>query len=190
MLLIFKEALNIMVKRIAKALGTQACSIFLLDIKKMENMFLTATQGLNPLAVGKVRIPLNEGLIGLVGEREEPINIDECLKSPAFFAYSEVKEENYKAFLGTPLIYHRQVLGVLIVQQQEPRRYDEAEEAFLVTLATQLAAIIAHAEATGMVAKLFDSHGKNKKEETIYSGIPSAAGVGIGLAVTVYPLWI
>ena len=149
----FRDALNIMVQRIANALSTQACSIFLLDRQHGEYV-LGATQGLNPSAVGKIRVPLNKGLIGLVGEREEPINVDDATKHPRYFHVEEAKEESYRAFLGTPIIYHRQVLGVLIVQQQEPRRYDESEEAFLVTLATQLASIIAHAESTGALNEL------------------------------------
>lgn len=182
----FKEALNILVKRVAWALDTQACSVFLLDHRRGEYV-LVATKGLNPQAVNKVRIPMTQGLIGYVGEREEPINIDDASKHPRFLHVAEVKEEQYKAFLGTPLIYHRQVLGVLIVQQQEPRRYDESEEAFLVTLAAQLSAIIAHAEATGGVANLFDTK-KTVTDEATYSGIPSVPGVGIGVGVVVYPL--
>lgn len=181
----FREALNIMVKRIARALDTQACSVFLLDRKRGEYV-LMATQGLNSKAIGKIRIPMTQGLIGLVGEREEPINIDNAPKHPRFLHVADAEEEEYKAFLGTPLIYHRQILGVLIVQQQEPRYYDASEEAFLVTIAAQLAVIIAHAEATGAIANLFDPR-KSKTEETTYSGIPGVPGVGIGKGIVVYP---
>jgi phosphotransferase system enzyme I (PtsP) len=182
----FEDALNIMVKRIANALATQACSVFLLDRHHQEYV-LVATQGLNPAAVSKVRVPINKGLIGLVGEREEPINIDDATKHPRFLQVDEIGEQDYRAFLGTPVIYHRQVLGVLIVQQEDPRRYDEAEEAFLVTLATQLAAIIAHAEATGALAELLQSSSKEKKHDLVYAGVPGALGIGMGRGVVVYP---
>jgi phosphotransferase system enzyme I (PtsP) len=182
----FNEALNIMVQRVAKALDSQACSIFLLD--RVHNEYvLIATQGLNPQAVGKVRVPVHLGLIGLVGEREEPVNLDDASKHPRFLQVAEIGEEIYKAFLGAPIIYHRQVLGVLIVQQYEPRRYDDAEEAFLATLATQLAAVIAHAEAVGDVEKLYASS-QEKLSGTVYSGIPSAPGIGMGVGVVVCPL--
>src|SRR5579885_1956490 len=180
----FSEALDIMVQRIANALATQACSIFLLDRHHGEYV-LVATQGLNPDAVGKIRVPINKGLIGLVGEREEPVNIDDASEHPRFLRVAEVKEEAYRAFLGTPVIYHRQVLGVLIVQQEEPRRYDESEEAFLVTLATQLATIIAHAEATGALSDLLESS-KEVRHDHVYSGMPGAPGIGIGKGVVVY----
>jgi phosphotransferase system enzyme I (PtsP) len=182
----FKDALNIMVKRVAQALNSQSCSIFLLDRRTGEYV-LTATKGLNPQAVGKVRVPPNQGLISLVAEREEPVNISDASQHPRFLHISLVQEEAYKAFLGAPIIYHRQILGVIMVQQYEPRRYDESEEAFLVTLAAQLAATIAHAEATGAIDKLFNIQ-PNKNGEMTYSGIPSSPGVAIGTGVVVYPL--
>lgn len=181
----FRDALHIMVTRVALALDTQACSVFLLDRRRGEYVLL-ATKGLNPSAIEKVRIPMTQGLIGYIGEREEPINIDDASKHPRFLHVPEVEEGAYKAFLGTPLIYHRQVLGVLIVQQHEPRRYDESEEAFLITLAAQLAVIIAHAEATGELAALF-SGPKSTTSEATYSGIPSVPGVAIGTGVVISP---
>lgn len=179
----FEEALGILVNRIAHALATQACSIFLLDRTRGEYV-LVATQGLNPHAVKKIRIPINKGLIGFVGEREEPINIDDATQHPNFLRVAEAGEEAYRAFLGTPVIYHRKVLGVLIVQQEEPRRYDEAEEAFLVTLATQLAAIIAHAEATGVLATLLQNS-TGVPTDLVYTGVPGASGIGMGEGVVI-----
>jgi phosphotransferase system enzyme I (PtsP) len=180
----FRDALHIMVKRAAEALDTEACSIFLLDRHHSEYV-LVATQGLNPEAIGKVRVPINKGLIGLVGEREEPINLDEATEHPRFLHVSEINEENYHAFLGTPIIYHRQVFGVMVAQQHESRRYDESEEAFLVTLATQLAAIIAHAEAVGALNDILQISRQNKRD-LVFSGVPGAPGVGLGTGVVVY----
>jgi len=181
----FREALDVMVKRVARALDTEACSIFLLDKRRGEYVLL-ATKGLNPAAVGKVKIPMTQGLVGFIAEREEPLNIDDARKHTRFLQVPEAQEEDYRAFLGTPLIYHRQVLGVIIAQQREPRRYDESEEAFLITLATQLAVIISHAEATGEIAHLF-AEPKTSTCETTYSGIPSVPGVGIGEGIVILP---
>lgn len=180
----FRVALDIMVRRIADALATEACSIFLLDSHHGEYV-LAATQGLNQNAVGHARVPIDKGLIGLVGEREEPLNLDNAVDHPRFYRLDEVKEEAYHAFLGVPIIYHRQVLGVLMVQQQEPRRYDESEEAFLVTLSAQLGPIIAHAEGTGDLNAFFQQ-AKEKTHELSYTGIPGSPGIGIGHGVVVY----
>ena len=179
----FREALDIGVRRIARALHTEACSIFLLDRNHGEYV-LIATHGLNPAAVGKIRIPLNQGLIGLVGEREEPLNLDSAKEHPHFLSVAEAQEDAYHAFLGIPIIYHRQVLGVLIVQHGESKRYDESEEAFLVTLGTQIAAIISHADVRDAL-QTFLINTPIGHHELIYSGVPGAPGVGIGQGVII-----
>src|SRR5690349_20038061 len=88
----FKEALTFMVNNTAQALQADACSIFLLDRRRGEYV-LYATLGLNPESIGKVRLPLNKGLIGLVGEREEPIIIEDASKHPRYIHVAEVKED-------------------------------------------------------------------------------------------------
>lgn len=60
------------------------------------------------------------------------------------------KEERFRAFLGVPIIQRRQLLGVLVVQQRELRQYDESEESFTVTLATQMAAILSQSQLTAL----------------------------------------
>ena len=182
----FRAALNVMVQRIAETLDAHASSIFLLDRRKGEYL-LMATAGLNPLAVGKVRIPMNQGLISFVGEREEPVNLDDARKHERFLHVPEVHEEAYQAFLGVPIIYQRQVLGVLAVQQKEATFYDQAEEAFLATLATQLAAVVAHAEATGAISPPKEAHLETC--DAMHSGIPGAPGVAIGHGVVVFPMF-
>jgi len=138
------EVLTITVRRIKEAMKTQACSIFLIDPLKKQYV-LMATEGLNPAVIRKVRLDLNHGLVGLVGQREEPINLDDAQNHPHYLHSTEVGEERFNAFLGVPIIYHRRLLGVLIIQQEQQRRYDELEESFLVTISAQLASVISHA---------------------------------------------
>lgn len=180
----FRDALNVMVKQVAKALNSEACSVFLLDERK-QNYVLAATQGLNQGAVGNACVPFGKGLVGLIADREEALNIDDARAHPKFLQLSEIREEPFRALLGAPLIYHRQVLGVIMVQQREPRRYDESEEAFLVTIATQLAAIIAHAEAVGDLAELFSLNTTQTDHITI-KGVPGSPGIALGRGVVIY----
>lgn len=185
----FSEALHILVERVREAIATQACTIFLVD-KHTKEYVLLATDGLNPNSVGRMRMKPGEGLVGLVGEREELINVDNAPAHPNFFYSPEVGEERFKAFLGVPIIHHRHLLGVLIVQQEEQRRFDEAEEAFLVTMSAQLGAVLAHAESTGEITQLFNQTKSTAKptHDIMFTGIPSATGIGIGTAIVVYPL--
>ncbi len=177
------SVLDLIVRRIQRAMKTQVCSIFLFDPVR-QRYVLSATQGLNQEAVGKVSLSPTEGIVGQVGQRAEPINLEDASRHPAFHYLKSTGEERFHAFLGVPIIHHRSVLGVLVVQQVELRRFDESEEAFMVTLSAQLAGIIAHAEATGSVNS--DQHPQAKvkpQRDRHFGGVAAAAGVAIGTVV-------
>ncbi len=178
-----QEALDIATTRIRDAMMAEACSIFIVDGDRREYV-LMATEGLNKEFINKARLKFGEGLIGLVGEREEPINLSDAPMHPRFKYYPNIGEEHYHAFLGVPIIHHRQLLGVLFVQQREPRKFDESEEAFLVTLSVQLATAIAHAQAVGTLWELNNI----EIDAKTYSGLPGAPGVAVGTVIVVYPL--
>lgn len=185
------EALGILVRQINKAINAEAASVYLIDTKHAEYV-LIATEGLNQQAPFRVRISFDSGLVGLVGRREEPINLEDAPAHPDFYHNPLLGEEHLKAFLGVPIIQHRKLYGVLIVQQTEQRHFDDTEESFLITLAAQLGGIIAHAEATGELAELTQPKpmGVSKKVETspaALAGVGSVPGIGIGTAVVVYP---
>ena len=112
------EALTLIVDHISDTLDTDACSIFLADDESGEYVLL-ASQGLNSALVGKARVKFGEGLIGLVGEREEPFNIDSAHEHPHYLSYPKLEEQDFSAFLGIPIIYRAHLQGVLVVQQTE-----------------------------------------------------------------------
>ena len=179
-----KAALGIIVLRVREAMASQVCSVYLLD-PESDRFVLMATEGLNKKAIGKVSMAPNEGLVGLVGSREEPLNLEHASEHPRYRYFAETGEERYASFLGAPIIHHRRVMGVLVIQQKERRQFDEGEEAFLVTMSAQLAGVIAHAEATGSIRGL----GRQGKgiQETRFIGIPGAPGAAVGTAVVVLP---
>jgi phosphotransferase system, enzyme I, PtsP len=176
-----KTALRIIVTRVKAVMKTQVCSVYL---RAPEGDYvLMATDGLNQDAVGKVRLAAGEGLVGRVVAREEPINLEHAEAHPSYQYFPETGEERYSSFLGVPIIHQRKVLGVLVVQQAEQRRFDEGEEAFLVTMSAQLAGVIAHAEATGGVVTSGAS-----VTQTKFTGVSGASGIAIGQAVVLVPV--
>ena len=179
-----KAALTIIVQRVKETMGSQVCSVYLLD-PESNRFVLMATDGLNKRAIGKVSMSPNEGLVGLVGSREEPLNLEHASEHPRYRYFAETGEERYASFLGAPIIHHRRVMGVLVVQQKERRQFDEGEEAFQVTMSAQLAGVIAHAEATGTIQGL----GKQGKgiQEAKFVGVPGSPGVAVGPALVMLP---
>jgi len=176
-------ALNIIVDRVQESMGTQACTVYLTNDDDTRYVFM-ATRGLNQSAVGSVSLSNDEGLVSYVGERAEPVNLENATTHPRYLFVEAVGEEPYKAFLGVPIIHHRKVLGVLFVQDRHARKYDESEEAFLITLSAQLAGVIAHAEATGALNVETDSASLPASK---FRGKVGAPGIAFGTAVVVYP---
>src|SRR3990167_1471126 len=150
---VLTQALDLLVERIRQAMNASAVSVFLIDNKQAEYV-LIATDGLNQNAKHHVRISIHSGLIGLVGQREEPIQVENAPIHPQFHQNPFLGEDHLKGFLGMPIIQHRKLYGVIVAQQDEARYFDDDEEAFLITLTAQLGGMIAHADATGELATL------------------------------------
>ena len=175
------EVLSIIVKQVSGALQAEVCSIYLFD-ETDQRYALMATEGLRQESIASVRLAMGEGLVGLVAAKEEPLNLHDADKHPNFAYFEEIGEEVFHSFLGVPIIHHRKVLGVVVLQQRTERRFAAEEEAFVVTVCAQLSGAIAHAAATGALRKLA-SAGRGKSREAIFHGIPSSPGVGIGRVV-------
>lgn len=183
-----EAALRIIVRRVRLAMGTQVCSVYLMDPGSDRFVFM-ATEGLNQAMQGQLSLGRMEGLVGLVGQRAEPLNLDNAPGHSSYHYFPELGEEPFLSFLGVPIIHHRRVLGVLVVQQHDQRRFDESEEAFLVTLSAQLAGVIAHAEATrgGSGPVEFSGVAGSDRQDARFVGVPGAPGVAIGTAVLMFP---
>ncbi len=178
------QALEIIVRRVKLALDIDVCSVYLL-LSEENRLVLLASDGLNPDSIGRVKLNLGEGLVGVVARRSEPLNLDNAPDHPAYKYFPETGEECYHAFLGVPIINARRMLGVLVVQQREERRFRNEHVAFLVTLAAQLAGAISHAEMIGEIGAM-QTQARNAHVQV--KGIPGSSGIGIGVGVVAYSL--
>ena len=142
------ETLTNVVKLIQQRFKTDVCSVYLLQPDR-SNLVLAATVGLLPQSVGLVRMRLNEGLVGLVGEQVEPLVLEDATKHPRFKYFPEAGEDPYHSFLGVPLVDRRLLQGVLVVQTIEPRVFSQEDVGMLMTAGRQLAPIVTEARTLG-----------------------------------------
>ena len=180
-----EEALTIIVQRIKQIIEADVCSVYLADSNN-EHYVLMATEGLQPEAVGQVRLGAGEGLVGLVAQRAEPLNLDDAPSHPRYRYFPITGEEHFHAFLGVPIIHHRDVVGVLVVQRHAKMHFDEDNETLLITMAAQLAGAIAHAEVSGDLAGL-DNKPDSGDSSRALLGQPGAPGIAIGKICVMYP---
>lgn len=172
-------ALERLASLVREAMEVDSCSIYLADHNK-QVLVLKATDGLEKSAINNVKLNFNEGLIGSVFQREEPLNIENAPIHPRFKHYPEVNEDAFFAFIGTPIIHQRKVLGVISMQQKSIRRFTEDEESFLVTLATQIGLEIANAEIRGVLDVNSETNFGTHKS---INGLPGAPGLALGQSI-------
>ena len=138
------DTLMNVVALIAARFRTDVCSAYLLEPDR-SNLVLAATLGLHPRCIGTLRMPLNEGLAGLVAEQVMPVAVDEVKNHPRFKYFKEAGEDDYHSFLGVPLIDRGILQGVLIVQTKDPRAFRDVEIRMLAEAASQVAPVISEA---------------------------------------------
>src|ERR1035438_5181535 len=91
------DTLMNVVALIAKRFRTDVCSAYLLEPDR-SNLVLAATLGLHPRSIGTLRMPLHEGLTGLVAELVVPVAVDDVRNHPRFKYFKEAGEGETHAF--------------------------------------------------------------------------------------------
>jgi starch phosphorylase len=138
------DTLMNVVALIAMRFRTDVCSAYLLEPDR-SNLVLAATLGLHPRCIGTLRMPIHEGLAGLVAEQVLPVAVADVKNHPRFKYFKESGEEEYHSFLGVPLIDRGILQGVLIVQTKDPRAFREDEIRMLVEAANEVAPVVSEA---------------------------------------------
>ena len=138
------DTLMNVVALIATRFRTDVCSAYLLEPDR-SNLVLAATLGLHPKCIGTLRMPLSEGLAGLVAEQVLPVAVEDVSTHPRYKYFRESGEEIYHSFLGVPLIDRGILQGVLIVQTKEPRVFTDAEVRMLADAANEVAPVVSEA---------------------------------------------
>jgi phosphotransferase system enzyme I (PtsP) len=168
------HALVMITESLIRDLNADACTIYLASENDPKVLVLKTCEGLNPEIIGKVELKLGQGLIGTIAERAEAMNLADASKHKNFILVQESGEIAFPILLGVPIIAHRDVLGVIAVQRAE-NLFNEDEEAYLTTLAAQIATSIERAESKGRFSTEQTTH--------IIKGVAGAPGMAIGEAM-------
>ena len=141
-----------------------------------DSLELFATEGLRKEAVHTLRMKKGEGLVGLIADWGEPINLTDAQKHPNYSYKPETGEEIYHSFLGVPMVRDRRTIGVLTVQNKIERRYTDEEVEALETTAMVLAEMIASGNFAGAAVA-----GADRREASVtLTGIPLNEGLALG----------
>ncbi len=116
-----------LVHLVASELAAEVCSLYAL--REGDLLELRATWGLNQGAVGRTRLRVGEGIVGIVAATGQRLNLADAQSHPAFADRPETGEQPFASLLAVPVRRAGRTLGVLAVQTLAPRRFglDEVE---------------------------------------------------------------
>ncbi|HUL01361.1 MAG TPA: GAF domain-containing protein, partial [Nitrospirota bacterium] len=132
---LFTDRLRDVTDIIARAMDADACFIYLYDGKRDE-LVLTATNSVQSGSIGKIHIPLGEGIEGWVGRRLEPVMMKDFQADARYREIPGLSLVEYQSIYCLPLyVYSNGVLvGLMEVFYRKMRVITDEEINFFTTL--------------------------------------------------------
>jgi phosphotransferase system enzyme I (PtsP) len=173
------DAMDSLVLQTKLAMEVDCCSVYITD-DQTQQLNLMASEGLINNRQIQQYLKYGEGVVGLIHQKGEPLNLANISEHAHYKYLPGSQEDSFKSLLGTPIIYQRQVLGVLVAQQKTSRLFSEQEESFLVTLAMHLASLLANSGLRLQLGAYFQP-----TNAVSLQGCPASSGIAIAPAFVV-----
>jgi len=139
------DVLRLVVTVTAEAMGSNICSIMLVDDKKNE-LVIRATQSVSEEYNKKPPLKLGEGISGKVALENKPIAVKDVTKEKEYKYRDIAKKEKLCSLLCVPLAVRNKVIGVINCYTLQPHEFTETEVEVLTSIANQAAVAIENTE--------------------------------------------
>lgn len=174
-------------KLVAEGLVADATVIYV--TRPGEILELAATHGLNVSAVGRTKLRVGEGIVGLAAASGDVQNLPDVQNHPRYVYRAETGEENMASMLAVPVKRAGRTLGVIAVMSREVRAYAPVEVESLATVAMLLAEILARAGAADISQEGFsDSLPRRYAGHVLSAGIARGEVLAYGAAAPIAKL--
>jgi two-component system, sensor histidine kinase PdtaS len=142
-----EEVLSLVASKVAEALGTDACFVYLYD-ERVDELVLRATFGTSVEEMTRrPRMRPGEGITGTAASERTPIMIPKGAHlDPRFKQFPNLHEEMYESILAVPITAKERLAGALNVRTVLPRWFTPDEVELLESIAHQVAQTIEHAK--------------------------------------------
>jgi two-component sensor histidine kinase/putative methionine-R-sulfoxide reductase with GAF domain len=142
-----EEVLALVARKVADALGTEACFVYLYD-ERADELILRATHGTSVEEMTKrPRMHPGEGITGAAAAERAPVMIpSQAHLDPRFKQFANLPEDEYESILAVPILARERLAGALNVRTLQPREFRRDEIDLLVAIADQVAQTIEHAQ--------------------------------------------
>jgi len=135
------EKLRRIVEVVARGIGKEGASIFLID-RSGTTVTLSAAIGLNQESIGTLNFPLGMGIAGWVAEQRVPLALQDPYSDPRFAYVPGSGIEQFKSLIAAPIMDEDQCLGVIFVLSTSAWQATLADITLLTTTANQVSGVI------------------------------------------------
>ncbi len=173
-----EETLNNVVRLVARWMRASACSIYLLE-DDGERLVLRATRGLNPNAVGRMRISVGQGIAGRALAERATIAVPDVRKDSRVHAFPYSGEQRFRSLVAVPLLVRGEPVGVLTARTARVRVFTDAQLELLEMIAAQVGSIVLNARLLDRALR-DASHSRTGASHELERLKPGAVLRGIG----------
>jgi len=138
------DILKLIVTITAEILGSEICSLMLLNEKG--ELVIKASQSVSDEYLRKPPLVAGEGLAGVVVKEGRPMSAYDISKDKYYKYKSIAKKEGLASVLCIPLALKNRVIGAIDIYTSVPHRFTKKEEEILTAVANQSAIVIENTE--------------------------------------------
>jgi signal transduction protein with GAF and PtsI domain len=143
--LYLEDILRLIVTVTAEVLGSNICSLMLLD-EKTKMLVVRASQSISEEYNKKPPLKLGEGIAGKVAKENKPLAVKDVTKEKEYKHKDIAKKEGLRSLLCVPLSVKGKVIGVINCYTAQPHEFSETEIDVLTTIANEAAVAIENTE--------------------------------------------
>lgn len=171
--------LNKVVAMMGEKMNADAAACYLvIDDNYLE---LFAASGFDPNLINKISLKVGEGIIGGIAKNRRTTTVEDIWQHPDFLYRTEAGEENFKSFLGTPLIRWGRAIGVLALYKTELYDFKKEDIEALETLAMFFAEWAGSDEMREYKNTFIKKRGLTTRDKL--KGLSLSRGYGFGSAI-------
>ncbi len=155
------EMLELVAEMAAEAMGTDVCSLQLIDPDRGE-LIMRAAWSRSPAYRRRPPLRTDEGIVGEVIRTGKPVAVKDVRIDPRYRFKELARQEGLVSMLSVPLMVREKVIGVMNSYVSRPFEFTPQQTALCTTLANQTALAIENARLAASAAVVREMHHRIK----------------------------
>lgn len=136
-----EEIMQLIVNMTAQMMGSNICSIMILDEKSQE-LKVVASQSLDPAYRDKPPVKVHGSLSGKTVLTKQPVIVKDVRKETSYQFRDLAIKQGLVSLLSVPMMYKNKVLGIMNIYTPTEHHFTDDEASFAKAVANQCAAAI------------------------------------------------